>query len=87
MAITTVSAAVSATPRPAFKGEWVSWFVFPALSVAALLGVWEILIRLLDVPLWLVPKPSDFLARMFTDFALIAGHAWATENGGAIIPH
>ena len=80
MAITTSAAAISATPTQAFKGEWISWFAFPALSVMALLGAWEILIRLLDVPLWLVPKPSDFLARVFTDFALIAGHAWATSK-------
>ena len=80
MAIPTDAAAVSAKPTRAFKVEWISWLVFPALSVITLLGAWEILIRLLDVPLWLVPKPSDFLARMFTDSALIAGHAWATSK-------
>lgn len=48
-------------------------------AVASLLCVWEILIRIYDVPLWLVPKPSDFLERLYTDRALIAGHAFATS--------
>ena len=49
-------------------------------AVLLFLGLWELLIRLFDVPLWLVPKPSDFLWRLLSDFPLIATHAWATSK-------
>lgn len=80
MATTTSAAAVMAkTDRP-LKGAWLWSFVFPALSVGVLLGAWEIAARVFDIPLWLVPKPSDFLARLATDFVLIAGHALVTSR-------
>ncbi|BCH27210.1 ABC transporter permease [Mesorhizobium sp. L-8-10] len=50
-----------------------------AAAVVFLLGLWEMLLRVFDVPLWLVPKPSDFLARLYTDRAMIAGHAVSTS--------
>lgn len=58
--------------------------VYPALAVAAFLGVWEVLVRANDIPLWLLPKPSDFLWRMAVDHALIAEQAWATSVSIAI---
>lgn len=51
-----------------------------ALSVAALLGLWEAAALYWKVPTWLVPRPSDFLARLFTDAGMIAGHALATSR-------
>ena len=76
----TTTALASGAPARWFRSEWVSALVYPALSVVFFLGLWEVLIRAYDVPLWLVPKPSDFLARLSTDFPLIAGHAWATSK-------
>lgn len=35
----------------------------PALILAAILGVWEALVRFYDVPPWLLPAPSDIAAR------------------------
>lgn len=61
-------------------GKWLSSISYTALSVSALLGLWEVLNRVLDVPLWLVPKPSDFILRFFVDYKLIAGHAMATAT-------
>ena len=65
-------------PR-ALDFEWFWSILYTALAVAALLGIWEGLARIFEVPLWLVPKPSDFIGRMFADYALIAEHAWATS--------
>lgn len=48
-------------------------------AVAALLGLWEALIVLYDIPTWLAPKPSDFLGRLFVDWQSISGHALATS--------
>lgn len=53
---------------------------YPAAAVAVLLGVWEVLVRVNDVPVWLLPKPSDFLGRMLADHALIAAQALATAT-------
>lgn len=53
--------------------------LYPALAVAALLGAWEAVVRVEEIPPWLLPKPSDFLGRMLADHALIAAHAWATS--------
>lgn len=76
---TSNAAAPRAELAPQFRGERFASFFYTAISVTILMGVWEILIRVLDVPLWLVPKPSDFIGRLFSDYALIAGHAWATS--------
>ncbi len=44
------------------------------------LALWEVLNRAFEVPLWLLPKPSDFLARLIADFPMILGHAFATST-------
>ena len=63
----------------AFSGSFTASILIATASICLLLGLWEVLLRVFDVPLWLVPKPSDFLARLFTDRALIAGHALSTS--------
>lgn len=59
---------------------WIYAWLSPALAVSAFLGLWEILNRAFEVPIWLLPKPSDFLARLVTDFPTIFGHAMATST-------
>jgi len=49
------------------------------LSIILLLVLWEGLVRAWDVPIWLLPKPSDFLSRLLRDGALITAHAMATS--------
>jgi NitT/TauT family transport system permease protein len=39
----------------------------PALWFAGLLLLWQIIVRALDVPLFVLPAPSDFLYRIATD--------------------
>ncbi len=75
----TDATAQTADAAPAIRLEWMSYILYPAISVVIFLAAWEAAIRVFDVPLWLVPKPTDFIARLFTDFVLIAGHAWATS--------
>lgn len=50
-----------------------------ALAIAALLALWEGLAVWYEVPTWLVPKPTDFLGRLFSDWQLIGYHALATS--------
>ncbi len=45
-----------------------------------LLGLWEIFAVYYKVPVWLVPKPSDFLSRLITDADTIGYHALATSR-------
>lgn len=63
----------------AFGGSYLSSVLIGTVAVLLLLGVWEIALRFFEVPIWLAPKPSDFLARLYTDRALIAGHAFWTS--------
>ncbi|MEM8665189.1 MAG: ABC transporter permease, partial [Pseudomonadota bacterium] len=51
----------------------------PLLAVAILLGLWELAVRFWEVPVWLLPKPSDFLARIAADWPLLLEHAAATS--------
>jgi len=71
---------VQNSSRPSEDSDWITSILSTLVSVSLLLGLWELLIRWLEVPLWLVPKPSDFLGRLITDFPQIAGHAFATST-------
>ncbi|MEM8855347.1 MAG: ABC transporter permease [Pseudomonadota bacterium] len=53
--------------------------VYPFVAVGLLLGLWEAAIRFWEVPVWLVPKPTDFLARFVADLPLLLENAWATS--------
>jgi len=51
----------------------------PLVAVAVLLVLWDGLVRFFDVPVWLVPKPTDFLSRMVEDWPLLLHHAVDTS--------
>ncbi|EKF43153.1 ABC transporter permease [Nitratireductor indicus] len=63
----------------AFGGSYFSSVLIGTVAVLLLLGLWEAALRYFEVPVWLAPKPSDFLVRLYTDRALIAGHAFWTS--------
>jgi NitT/TauT family transport system permease protein len=60
--------------------DWLKSIAFSAAAVLLLMGIWEAALILFDVPLWLAPKPSDFMARFFTDLPLLFRHAIATST-------
>lgn len=62
-----------------FGNSFVSSIILTTIAIVLLLGLWEALLRINNVPIWLVPKPSDFLARLYTDRLLITGHAIHTS--------
>lgn len=73
--------AAEPTRRPIrLGGAWLGSVGYTGLSIAALLALWDLLVRIWEVPIWLLPKPSDFIGRLFTDWLLIAEHAWATSS-------
>lgn len=62
-----------------FLSSYMGSTLVALISVAALLGLWEAIAVAFEVPTWLVPKPSDFLGRLWQDRVMIAGHAGATS--------
>ena len=55
------------------------WRYGPAAALVALgLGLWELLIRVLDVPKFLWPAPSLIVATLRDEAGSLAGHSWTT---------
>lgn len=52
--------------------------VFPVLTFGTLLILWEILPRVLEVPAYILPVPSAFLAKLWQEQALIWTHTIVT---------
>ena len=50
----------------------------PVLLVAALVVLWEILVRVLDVPRFLLPAPSEIVALAIAEWPLIQMHTLVT---------
>lgn len=69
----------SASSRAGRGGAWIAWIAYPTLAVALCLGTWEALVRFHEVPLYILPKPSDFLSRLAVDRMAILAQAWATS--------
>ena len=60
-------------------GAWFVRLAYPVLAIGLCLGAWEALVRLHDVPLYILPKPSDFLMRLVAERAAILAQAGATS--------
>lgn len=52
----------------------------PAGLLLGVLVAWEVLVRLLDVPAYLLPAPSEVGAVLVSDAGVVAGHAAATAG-------
>lgn len=52
----------------------------PALWFAGLLLVWEILVRLFAVPVFILPAPTQFLSRMVEDYQRLGYHGLITTR-------
>jgi NitT/TauT family transport system permease protein len=58
-----------------------SWIGPPLVTLLGVLAVWELAVRALAVPAFLVPPPSAVLRAMASDAALLAGSALTTAEG------
>ena len=52
---------------------WPTW-VPPTLLLGALLAVWEAVVRVADVPDYVLPAPSEVASALIDNAAVIAGH-------------
>lgn len=50
----------------------------PVLVIVALLGIWEAVVRLLKIPLYVLPSPSATICTFVTEFPTLIRHAGIT---------
>jgi NitT/TauT family transport system permease protein len=81
--MTDLGAAASPGKNPMSLSEllvdsWAARIVLPVLTMALVLLGWELACDALAIPAYLMPKPSEFLWRFYTEFSTIASQMWAT---------
>ena len=54
--------------------------LWPVASFAVLLAAWQFLVRLFNVPEYILPVPSEFFAKLLADRALLWQHTLVTSN-------
>lgn len=78
----TVDGTFGAPPRrPGLRAKAVGRalaLLQSSASVAVLLVLWELLVRVLSVPKFLLPSPTEILARTIELMPLLGKHAWVT---------
>lgn len=75
----TVLTSPSAIARLNLMPHWLRSVLLTFGAVVLVMGVWQALALWFKVPVWLVPKPSDFMARFLSDFPLLLHHGLATS--------
>ncbi|HEV3007877.1 MAG TPA: ABC transporter permease [Burkholderiales bacterium] len=50
----------------------------PLAGVLVFLGVWEVVVRVLKVPAYLLPPPTEIIRVFVDEFAKLAFHGWVT---------
>ena len=53
-------------------------WIWPALLLIALLGIWEVAVRVNDTPKWLLPPPSSIIESFKTDWRMLLDHSRVT---------
>ena len=77
-AVQADTAAVAAPP--AERGDRIAAVAYPFAAFASLLLAWQFGVRAAGVPEYILPLPSEFLARLWADRLLIGEHAWVTAK-------
>ena len=58
--------------------EWVSAPFYPIASLLVLVGVWDLSVRFLNLPAYLIPAPAAVWHVLVDRFAFLMMHAWVT---------
>lgn len=64
--------------QPAARASRLPGWLPPLALVAALVVLWEVAVRLLDVPGYVLPAASDVAAALVSNVPVLAGHTVAT---------
>ena len=74
----SASAPPAPTPAPAPRGRWVSDraanLLLPIAATIAVLVVWAAVVRIFEIPDYLLPAPQDVVRRMVKDWPLLWKH-------------
>ena len=49
------------------------WFIF-------LLVIWQMIVKIFDVPIYVLPAPSDFIERICLDYEKLLSHGWISTK-------
>lgn len=65
------------------RARWPGFplWAYPALVMLAFFLVWEVSVRVFQVPVYLVPAPSAILGRVADNWQLLATNTWVTFTG------
>lgn len=68
------------------KHRLQAW-ALPALVILGLIGGWEALVRLAEIPAYTLPAPSRIATTLWANFGSLAGSWWVTVKitGGALL--
>jgi NitT/TauT family transport system permease protein len=69
-----------AAPPPAPRRDRLSALLYPLATFSLLLLAWQFLVRLFGVPEYVLPVPSEFLAKLVQSRALIWEHTLVTST-------
>ena len=69
-----------AAPPPAPRRDRLSALLYPLATFSLLLLAWQFLVRLFGVPEYILPVPSEFLAKLVQSRALIGEHTLVTST-------
>ena len=74
------SAPDPAVAVPTVRGDRVSAILYPLASFATLLLLWQFGVRAAGVPEYILPVPTEFLAKLWASHALIFEHSLITAQ-------
>ncbi len=86
MALDSATNSVTVKPRRSPKSRFVrvirgdrfTSIAYPLITIGVLVGIWELWVRLRDVPPYLMPKFSSVVGSMFTEFVPLLPDTWQT---------
>ena len=56
----------------------LAWYLIPPGIIISVFGIWEIIVSVLDVPVWLLPAPSDVIVEVIENYSLLWDHTFVT---------
>lgn len=62
------------------KHTRISDILAPVVAFAIILGSWQFLVTILEIPSWKLPLPSNVIQSMIIDFKEFAPHIWITYS-------
>jgi NitT/TauT family transport system permease protein len=66
------------------KSRWAEAILPPAISLAAVLGLWELIVRVRSIPAYLLPPPSAIFSAGMANIESLAGASWTTAQSALL---